>query len=77
MTIVRIALANLYASSGSPTMSAVVRPDGTRLTYQPHGKPGLLVADLDLDVATGLLGQALQAVLIHVRGARGGERAAA
>jgi predicted amidohydrolase len=43
------------ASVGSPTTSAVVRPDGTLLAYQPYGVPGLLVADLDLDLATGLL----------------------
>jgi predicted amidohydrolase len=44
-----------YASSGSPTTSAVVRPDGTLLTYQPYGKPGLLMADIDIGAATGLL----------------------
>jgi predicted amidohydrolase len=27
-----------YASAGSPTTSAVVRPDGTLLSYQPYGK---------------------------------------
>lgn len=43
------------ASAGSPTTSAVVRPDGTLLTYQPYGKEGLLVADVDLTAATGLL----------------------
>jgi predicted amidohydrolase len=43
------------ASPGSPTTSAVVRPDGTLLAYQPYGQEGLLVADLDLDAATGLL----------------------
>jgi predicted amidohydrolase len=43
------------ASAGSPTTSAVVRPDGTLLCYQPYGKRGLLVADVDLDEATGLL----------------------
>jgi predicted amidohydrolase len=43
------------ASEGSPTTSAVARPDGTVLTYQPYGKAGLLVADLDLREATGLL----------------------
>lgn len=43
------------ASAGSPTTSAVVRPDGTLLSYQPYGKPGLLIADLDLTAATGLL----------------------
>ena len=44
-----------YASTGSPTTSAVVRPDGTLLSYQPYGQEGLLVADLDLTLATGLL----------------------
>lgn len=44
-----------YASAGSPTTSAVVRPDGTLLSYQPYGKEGLLIVDLDLSEATGLL----------------------
>jgi predicted amidohydrolase len=44
-----------YASPGSPTTSAVVRPDGTLQSYQPYGKPGLLVADIDLEKATRLL----------------------
>src|SRR5437588_1444888 len=43
------------ASAGSPTTSAVVRPDGTLFSYQPYGKEGLLIADIDLAVATGLL----------------------
>lgn len=43
------------ASAGSPTTSAVVRPDGTLLCYQPYGREGLLIADLDLTLATGLL----------------------
>jgi predicted amidohydrolase len=43
------------ASPGSPTTSAVVRPDGTLLCYQPYGREGLLVADLDLAEASGLL----------------------
>ena len=36
------------ASEGSPSTSAVVRPDGTLLSYQPYGKRGLLIADVDL-----------------------------
>jgi predicted amidohydrolase len=44
-----------YAGEGSPTTSAVVRPDGTLLGYQPYGRPGLFIADLDLAAATGLL----------------------
>ena len=43
------------ASAGSPTTSAVVRPDGTLLCYQPYGKKGLLIADIDITQATGLL----------------------
>ncbi len=44
-----------FASAGSPTTSAVVRPDGTLLSYQPYGKQGLLIADIDITTATGLL----------------------
>lgn len=43
------------ASEGSGTTSAVARPDGTLQCFQPYGKAGLLVADLDLSAATGLL----------------------
>jgi predicted amidohydrolase len=43
------------AGAGSPTTSAVVRPDGTVLAWQPYGRPGLLLAGLDLSEATCLL----------------------
>lgn len=43
------------ASEGSGTTSAVARPDGSLQCFQPYGQAGLLVADLDLDAATGLL----------------------
>lgn len=43
------------ASEGSGTTSAIARPDGTLQCYQPYGQAGLLVADLDLSAATGLL----------------------
>jgi predicted amidohydrolase len=49
-----------YAGDGSPTTSAIVRPDGTLLAYQPYGEAGLLVADIDLDEATGLLASRLR-----------------
>jgi len=48
------------ASAGSPTTSAVVRPDGTLLCYQPYGKEGLLIADIDITEATGLLAARLR-----------------
>jgi predicted amidohydrolase len=44
-----------YASPGSPTTSAVARPDGTLQCFQPYGVDGLLLADIDLAAATGLL----------------------
>lgn len=44
-----------YASPGSPTTSAFINPDGTLLKYQPYGEEGLLIADIDLSKATGLL----------------------
>ena len=43
------------ASEGSPTTSAMVLPDGTLLAYQPYGRRGLLIADIDISEATGLL----------------------
>ena len=44
-----------YASDGSPPTSAIVNPDGTLLAFQSYGKEGLLLGDLDLGAATGLL----------------------
>jgi hypothetical protein len=32
-----------------------VRPDGTLLSCQPYGQEGLLIADIDITQATGLL----------------------
>ena len=43
------------ASEGSGTTSAIARPDGTLLCYQPYGQAGILYADIDLSAATGLL----------------------
>jgi predicted amidohydrolase len=44
-----------YAGAGAPTTSAVARPDGTLLALQPREQEGLLVAEIDLEAATGLL----------------------
>lgn len=51
------------AGDGSPTTSAVIDPEGELLAYQPHGREGLLVADLDLSRATGLLARRLRPAL--------------
>ncbi len=44
-----------YASRGSGTTSAVVKPDGTLLVHQPYGEHGVLVAEIDVAAATRLL----------------------
>ena len=44
-----------FASTGSPTTSAIISPDGTVLCYQPYGVEGLLIGDIDIATATGLL----------------------
>jgi predicted amidohydrolase len=49
-----------YAGNGSPTTSAIVDPDGRVVAWQPYGLAGLLVADLDLDRATGHLAKRLR-----------------
>lgn len=49
-----------YASAGSPTTSAVVRPDGTLDCYQPYGQEGLLIGEIDITAATGLLAARLK-----------------
>lgn len=53
------------ASPGSPTTSAIVRPDGTLLSYQPYGEEGLLIADVDITMATGLLAARYRTVSNH------------
>lgn len=45
------------ASDGVPITSAIARPDGTLHAWQPYGQAGLLIADCDLSLATGLLAQ--------------------
>jgi predicted amidohydrolase len=44
-----------YASEGSQTTSAVARPDGTLLGYQPYNEEGVYFAELDLATATRAL----------------------
>ncbi len=51
-----------YATSGSATTSAVVSPDGTLLCSQPYGEEGVLLADIDLSQATGLLARRFKGV---------------
>lgn len=42
-----------YAMPGQEAATSVVAPDGSCLAHQPYGQPGLLVQQLELDLATG------------------------
>jgi predicted amidohydrolase len=48
------------AGQPAQTTSVVARPDGTVQAYQPYGKAGLLIADLNLSEATLLLASRLR-----------------
>jgi predicted amidohydrolase len=43
------------ASEGSPSTSAVIAPDGMVAAWQPYGKEGLLLAEIDMRAASGRL----------------------
>lgn len=47
------------ALKGATTTSAVADPDGTLVTYQPHGKEGILYADIQVERASGFLAKRL------------------
>lgn len=49
------------AAEGCPTTSAIVGPDGTVLAWQPYGKAGLLLTDIDPSDASGLLARRCKA----------------
>lgn len=48
------------ALPGSTTTSALIDPQGQLISHQPHGEPGILLGDLDLSKATGLLAKRLK-----------------
>lgn len=52
-----------YATTYPESASCIIAPDGGCVAYQPYGKPGVVVADIDLAVATGLLAKRFKAEL--------------
>lgn len=44
-----------YASKFAESASSVINPDGTCLAYQQYGEPGVLIVDIDPELATGFL----------------------
>jgi predicted amidohydrolase len=44
-----------YASKYPESASAIIAPDGSCISHEVYGRTGVIVADIDLDAATGLL----------------------
>ena len=53
-----------YATLYPESASSLIGPDGQCIMHQPYGKPGVFVADIDLDLATGLLAMRFKAELL-------------
>lgn len=51
------------AGPDAPTTSAVIGPDGDVVAWQPHGRPGLLIAEIDPALADPLLPGRLRPVV--------------
>ena len=47
--------ASNYTMQYQESASALIAPDGTCVAHAEYGKPGVFVADIDLNIATGLL----------------------
>lgn len=55
-----------YASKYTESASAVFDPEGKCVVNEAYGRPGIIVADLDLNLATGLLAKRFKWELYHV-----------
>ncbi|MFZ1527315.1 MAG: carbon-nitrogen hydrolase family protein [Ferruginibacter sp.] len=49
-----------YTTSFPESASSIIAPDGSCIAYQPYAKEGVLVAAIDLKLATGLLAKRLR-----------------
>jgi predicted amidohydrolase len=52
-----------YATRYPESASSLIGPDGQCIAHQPYGKPGILVAEIDTELATGLLAKRFKADL--------------
>ena len=55
-----------YASEYPDSASAVIAPDGSCVAHESYGKAGVLVADIDLSKATGLLAKRFRNELYNI-----------
>jgi predicted amidohydrolase len=49
-----------YAFKYPDSASSLIAPDGRCIAYQPYGEPGVIVEEIDLEEATGLLAKRLK-----------------
>ena len=54
-----------YAVDNPASATSLIAPDGTCVAYQPYSKSGVLVADIDLSKATGLLAKRFKPELVR------------
>lgn len=52
-----------YATKFQESASSVIAPDGACIAHQQYGKPGVVIADIDPSLATGLLAKRFKANL--------------
>jgi predicted amidohydrolase len=52
-----------YASKFQESATSLIAPDGKCIVHQPYGKPGIIVAEINPSLATGLLAKRFNAKL--------------
>jgi len=54
-----------YAFLYPDSASAIIAPDGECIAYQAYGQAGVVVADINIDKATGLLAKRFKPGLVY------------
>lgn len=54
-----------YTFDYPESASSIIAPDGTCIAYQPYGVPGVLITEIDIDKATGLLAKRFKPELLQ------------
>jgi predicted amidohydrolase len=52
-----------YATKFQESATSLIAPDGKCITHQLYGKPGIIVADIQPEIATGILAKRFKAKL--------------
>ena len=52
-----------YATKFQESATSLIAPDGKCVVHQPYGKTGIIVADIDTDLATGRLAKRFKPAL--------------